>query len=67
MCLEEYKKYFKLEEEGIPALLLHLLLVFAETADSGCESGFCCSLVVATVQPTQQVKAISTSSLWKPT
>jgi hypothetical protein len=42
---------FKLEEEGMPALLLHLLKVNAETADSGSAVGFCCRLVVATVQP----------------
>jgi hypothetical protein len=54
--------FFKLEEEGMLALLLHLLKVVAETAVSGSVAGFCCRLVVATVQPTQQAKASSTST-----
>jgi hypothetical protein len=41
---------FKLEEEENPALLLHLLQVFVETAVFGFASGFCCSLVVGFAQ-----------------
>jgi hypothetical protein len=42
--------FFKLEEEENPALLLHLLQVFAETAFFGSGSGSGLVLVVATVQ-----------------
>jgi hypothetical protein len=56
---------FKLEEEGMPALLLHLLKLIAETIDFSSAVGLGCRLVVATVQPTQLIKAFSTSSVAK--
>jgi hypothetical protein len=54
--------FFKLEEEGRPALLLHLLKLFAETADFGSAFGLGCMLVVAIVQPTQLAKTSSTGA-----
>jgi hypothetical protein len=42
--------FFKLEEEGMPALLLHLPKIVAETADLPSAFGFCCRLVVAFLQ-----------------
>jgi hypothetical protein len=44
--------FFKLEEEGMSALLLHLLQVNAETAIFGSAFGLGCCLVVEIVQPT---------------
>jgi hypothetical protein len=41
---------FKLEEEVMPSLLLHLPRLFAETADFGSASGSGCRLVVALPQ-----------------
>jgi hypothetical protein len=48
-------KIFKLEEEGMLALLLHLLKVFAEDCFFGSAFVLGCRLVVATVQPTDCV------------
>jgi hypothetical protein len=45
------KIIFKLEEEGMLALLLHLLKVALETAVFGSAAGFCCCLVVGFLQP----------------
>jgi hypothetical protein len=46
------ENFFKLEEEGNAALLLHLPKLFAEAAVFGSASGFCCRLVVAIAQAT---------------
>jgi hypothetical protein len=43
------EKIFKLEEEGITTLLLHLLKVPVETTISGLAVGLGCWLVVETV------------------
>jgi hypothetical protein len=46
-------KNFELEEEGMPALLLHLLKLFTETTIFDSTAGLGCRLVVAFLQATQ--------------
>jgi hypothetical protein len=50
--------FFKLEEEGMPTLLLQLPGLLTETAVFGSGSGLGCRLVVATAQATADKTAI---------
>jgi hypothetical protein len=54
----DHKNIFKLEEEGMLALLLHLLKLFAETTDFSSATGLGCWLVVGFLQPSADETAI---------